>query len=187
MRLKSILSFDIDGVLNNYPNCWLDYLKERTGIRFESVLAAKEKIEGETYRSIKDDYRFLGENSTYTVVNREMIELINKFHDAGFLIIFSTSRPINSPKYPNLYNQTYSWLVNEGVQFSELIYKDKSLSNHSHLLDRVLFHIDDDKLYVDAFKEFNIKSYLYSYVGENLSEISICDLLKMKDDNASLL
>jgi hypothetical protein len=184
MHLKRIVSFDIDGVLNNYPDCWLKYLNEKTQLSFESIFIAKEKIEVEKYKSIKDEYRLMGENSTYTISNNEMVQVINKFHDAGFYVIISTSRPLISLKYPNLYNHTYSWLLNEGVKFSELIYKDESLSYHTHLLDRILFHIDDEKKYIDAFKKFDIKSFLYSFVNKQSSEISLNDLIKIKNDYA---
>lgn len=186
MYLKQIVSFDIDGVLNNYPDCWLMYLNQRTQSNFESIFIAKENVEVEIYKSIKDEYRLMGEKSIYTISNKEMITVINMFYDAGFHVIISTSRPLMSIKYPNLYKHTYNWLSNEGVKFSELIYKDDSLSNHSHLLDRILFHVDDENKYIEIFKKFDIKSYLYSFVDKDLCEISIADLIKIKNEYASI-
>ncbi|MCE4217581.1 hypothetical protein GD586_08975 [Pseudarcicella sp. GAP-15] len=184
--MKRIVSFDIDGVLNNYPDCWLKYLNSRTHSSFKSIFIAKEKMDEELYISIKDEYRLMGEKSIFTISNKEMIQVINKFFDAGFYVIISTSRPLKSVKYPNLYDLTFDWLLNEGVKFSELIYKDDSLTNHRHLLDEILFHIDDESKYIDAFKKFDIQSYLYSFVDKQLCEISFNDLIKIKNKNASI-
>lgn len=176
MLLEKIVSFDIDGVLNNYPDCWLKYLNHRTQSEFENISRAKEILDENIYNLIKDEYRLMGENSIFTITNAKMIKLINKFYEDNYYVIISTSRPLMSSKYPNLYNLTYQWLKKEGVCFSELIYKDDTLSNHTHLLDRILFHLDDEIKYVDLFKKYKVNSFRYTYT-ENYDYSELFEIL----------
>jgi 5'(3')-deoxyribonucleotidase len=187
MYNRKIVSFDIDGVLNNYPKCWLDYLNLKSKSNFNTLDEAKFRLDENIYNSIKEDYRINGENSHFTIPNRKMIEVVNQFFDSEYTVIISTSRPINSTRYPDLYNSTFKWLTDEGVKFSKLLYKDLSLSNHIKILDKIIFHIDDEIKYIELFNNFKIKSYLYSYEEKNTNKITIEDLVKIINNNEPIL
>lgn len=184
MQNKKIVSFDIDGVLNNYPKCWVDYINFRLGTNFKKIDEAKFAIDNIIYDSIKEDYRLLGENTSFTIVNKDLINIINQFNKDNYFVIISTSRPINSSKYPDLYRMTFNWLEEIGVKFSQLIYKDENLTNHTHLLNDILFHIDDEIKYIELFKKFKIQSFLYSFEEFYLNSITIDDIIKIKSNAA---
>ncbi|WP_353077510.1 hypothetical protein [Flavobacterium sp.] len=174
-----IVSFDIDGVLNNYPECWLLYLNNRLNFDFRSIEDAKNVLKKDLYDSIKKEYRLMGENSEFTLANHDMIKVVNSFYDAGFHVIISTSRPISSPIYPMLFNLTSQWLIDCGVQFSQLVHKDDTLTNHRHLFSKILFHIDDEMKYIKAFRDFGVSAYLFNFFDEHYSEISYEELVKL--------
>ena len=41
--MKKIISFDIDGVLNDYPKCWVKYINVKMRTNFSSKTQAKKK------------------------------------------------------------------------------------------------------------------------------------------------
>lgn len=181
MLEKKIVSFDIDGVLNNYPECWLSFLNQKLNITFRSIEEAKKILCSEQYDSIKKIYRLMGENSEFTVANSDMIKVVNSFYNAGFHVIISTSRPINSLNFPLLLNLTIQWLIEQGVQFSQVVYKDDTLSNHRHLLSNIQFHIDDEIKYIRVFRNFGVTAYLFNFSHDEYSEISCKELVELID------
>ena len=182
-------SCDIDGILNDYPLCWLRYLAEKCGTLYETVSLAKQ---GEAnYRRYKDEYR----NSLYKAnlpVHRRNRDVINSIITIGFEPIIVTSRPILDMKYPGLYDRTQQWLKNSGLKFSNFEYKDPLAA----YLDkyRVYFHIDDDPAYAVKVAEKGIKVYLlkndnwdFSVVKENDKIVVINDLKEILGYEQSFL
>ena len=155
-NLSFKFSCDIDGILNDYPLCWLRYLAEKCGTLYETVSLAKQ-YEKE-YRQYKDDYR----NSLYKAslpVWRKNRDVINLISSRGFNPIIVTSRPILDNKYPDLYSRTLQWLKNNNICFSDFDYKDPDAC----FIDKypqIRFHIDDDPLYAKKLSQKGVKVYL---------------------------
>ena len=59
MSNKRIVTCDIDGVLTDYPKCWLDFLQEKTGVLYDSTIEAKEKEPNYSH------YKYLYRESNY--------------------------------------------------------------------------------------------------------------------------
>lgn len=141
---KKIITCDIDGVLTDYPKCWLEFLQDICGTLYNSTNEAKEKEPNYSY--YKDLYRESNYKATLPIINYNK-EALNKLAEK-FDIIFVTSRPINSEKYPNLKENTYNWLKNNGLIFKDLRFKDE---NAKFLDDMdITFHIDDEVKYVNS-------------------------------------
>ena len=162
-KTRNIVSFDIDGVLNNYPHCWVKYLNKITGKDFNSKAEAKAALSIDDYDTIKNEYRLSGEVSEFTRVNLEMVELIREYHQRGYRIIISTSRPILSAQYPDLFHLTSSWLHYIGLPDFELLYKSVGLPDHIDIMSQILFHVDDETKFIEEFNNFNIKTFHYSF------------------------
>ncbi len=149
-------SCDIDGILNDYPLCWLRYLAEKCGTLYETVSLAKQHENN--YRQYKDDYR----NSLYKAnlpVWRKNRDVINQISSRDFDSIIVTSRPILDNKYPDLYSRTFKWLKNNNISFSDFGFKEPDAC----FLDKypeIKFHIDDDPTYALTVAQKGIKVYL---------------------------
>lgn len=155
---KRLISCDIDGILNFYPECWLDYLAQRCGTRYATVYEAKNYEP--LYKEYKNDYRrsdFKGN----LVVRPEGRQLLHTLFEKGYSIIFATSRPINNPLYPDLYNLTRNWLVKNNLPFDVLLFKDSSVEFIDMYPD-IEFHIEDEMKYAQAVAEKGVPVYLYS-------------------------
>ena len=159
---------DVDGILNDYPLCWLRYLESKCGHFYNSVKTAK--AHEKDYKQYKDMYR----NSSYKAnlpvktVNRDTINaIINKGNEA----IMVTSRPIFDNKYPSLYDNTYKWLINSRLSFSHLEYKDPYgyfLKKYSN----INFHIDDDPIYAKIVANSGVRCFLLKNDNWDFSEIN---------------
>lgn len=135
---RKVITCDIDGILTDYPNCWLDFLYERCGIRYGTTQEAK--IREKDYSFYKDQYREseYKANLPIDVRNKNALNRLAKKYD----IVITTSRPIYEKKYPHLLQNTKKWLDNNGIEYKDLRYKD----NEGKFLDglNVEFHIDDE-------------------------------------------
>lgn len=142
---RMIITCDIDGILTDYPNCWLEYLEEKCGTLYNSTQEAK--ASESKYSLYKDMYRE-SEYKANLPMNEHNKDILNKLSQK-YDIVFTTSRPINNKdKYPNLYENTFNWLKNNGLRFKELRFKD---INGDFLNDiDISFHIDDEAEYANS-------------------------------------
>jgi hypothetical protein len=134
---KIIISSDIDGVMNNYPICFLEYLEKYHNLVFETKEIAKSTLKLTQYKLLKSDYRNSEFKYKISYCN-DIINLYKKFNKYGIPIIFSTSRPFK--KYPNMYDKTYKWLSLSGIHFNGLFPKTIK-TFHQH---KITHHIDDE-------------------------------------------
>lgn len=153
---KDFFSCDVDGIMNDYPLCWLRYLADKCGTLYETVNLAKD---GEkNYRQYKDEYR----NSSYKAnlpVHRSNRDVINSIIAKGFEPVMVTSRPINDNNYPLLYNNTISWLKRNNIIFKFFDFKDPN-ALFLEKYPRIKFHIDDDPAYAIKVAYKGVKVYL---------------------------
>lgn len=177
--MKNNLSFscDVDGIFNNYPHCWLDYLCLRCGTRYSTVDEAKRNES--LYRKYKDEYR----NSDYKAslpINIHNRDVVNLFTTKCELTIV-TSRPILDDKYPNLFLNTKNWLIRNNINFSNYTFKD----NQASFIDTIpglLFHIDDDPQYAKIVASKGIKVYLLYNENWDFSSVDSEDnIIVIKD------
>lgn len=178
--MRNTISFDIDGVLNNYPKCWLDYLFLATGSKFKTVSDAKSTLKSE-YAYFKDKYR----NSIYKenlVFNDDALELNADLVKRGCHIIVSTSRPITDERYPDLFGLTERWLIKNGFSFQKLLSKYEVL-NRPDLLSTINYHIDDEKKFCMLFEERGVKSYLLNRQANKPNKNQISSLIDLVGSN----
>lgn len=87
---RKIVTCDIDGVLTDYPACWLAYLAEQCGIHYSTTLEAKKHEK--RYSVFKDKYRESEYKASLPINERNRDALIQLSKE--YEIIFTTSRPI---------------------------------------------------------------------------------------------
>jgi uncharacterized HAD superfamily protein len=157
------ISCDIDGILTNYPQCWLDFIELETGIKYPSIDEAKKKELN--YEIIKDTYRksFFKNNLP---INPYGLELLVRIQRIGFLIIMATSRPIDDPDYPELKQLTYNWLIKNDIPFDDLVYKNENV-DFIDIIGPISYHIDDDLKYAKAMEKRGITTFIYNQYLNN--------------------
>ena len=149
-----VITLDIDGVLNNYPFCWLDYIELQQNKKFNSLTEAKEGLGQEVYSQIKESYRTSGYKGTLPV-NPIAADFTKLLKQKGYKIIVSTSRPFHL--YPNLEKLTFDWLKYSQITFDCLEKKSEQLLIK---YPDILFHVDDELDHTIFFLEKNINVFI---------------------------
>ena len=155
---RKIISCDIDGILNYYPECWLDYLAQKCGVRYQSIKQAKD-LEP-LYKEYKSDYR-RSDFKANLPVNLDGVSILKSLVDRGYSVIIASSRPFENPQYPDLYNMTWRWLAKNGIPFDDLVFKN-SMADFIDSWPDIEFHIEDEMKYARVVADKGVKVFLYS-------------------------
>ena len=148
-----LIIFDIDGVINNYPDCYLDWVESDTGIRYESMDNIKAQLDIETYENIKEKYRLSGAKRNQDV-NLATIETMQKLVEMGETIILYTTRPVS--KYKRIYSDTLHWLKKNKIPFEAIFWSDLKKEDVYKLGLKIKFIVEDD---MDNARFFNHEGY----------------------------
>jgi hypothetical protein len=144
------VSFDIDGVISDYPIHFLDYVYIQLSKRFTDLHACKSILGIEIYEEMKARYR----QSTFKYqipIHSEIVEISKDIYRNGGQVSVHSSRPFTS--YPNMLRNTTDWLVNGGMSFEKI--SEKTLTNI--VANRCQVHVDDEILRLDPKKMSDIK------------------------------
>lgn len=156
--MKRFISIDIDGILSDYPACWIAYVNLELRTKYSSREEIKFNIGENAYNELKSRYR-KSEYKENIPVNIRFVELIRKIKENGFKIIIFTSRPINDNNYPELFSLTKRWLDKNNVFYDRITYKS---SDHDILVDssEILFHIEDELHYAELIANKGVTVFL---------------------------
>lgn len=153
----------MDGVLNAYPQTWLDFLNlhsDQTNIpHLEDLEFAKENISYNLYRELKYEYRESGYKKTLEV-NPDAVLVINKLKDTGWNIVIITSRPIE--KHPSLFLQTIDWLRDKNIPFDDVIFSENKYAEILIRYPNLIFGVDDHRGYANLIAKMGFKMFLLS-------------------------
>lgn len=131
------ISLDIDGVVSEYPEHFLEFLSIETGRTFQDLLACKRELGADLYENVKSKYRL----STFKYeipLKQGMVELSQEIYSQGAKIFIHSSRPFK--EYPNMQRSTSKWLLSSGFQFERVA--EKNLKNIIESSCSV--HVDDE-------------------------------------------
>jgi hypothetical protein len=157
-----VWSFDIDGVLNNYPAVWLNYIFQETNKRYDSKEEARSLL-GEDYWAIKEKYR-MSDYKYQVPVNPDAQYLTSALKNRGDRIIIATSRPFS--RYPFMQDKTRAWLESNSILFDSLIQKDDLFREDFDI------HIDDELKDILQVKTFaKSKKYILLSSSKSISNI----------------
>ena len=160
---KKICYLDIDGVLNDYPECWLNFLKARlsSDSRNTYVLKdlnrAKNNIPYQVYKDLKWEYRESGYKEDI-ISTPNASKVTGNLRAMGYHICIITSRPVK--QHPSLFKQTVNWLNKNNIRYDDLIFdEDKHISilkRYPHLD----FGVEDHRYYANLVADWGYKMYL---------------------------
>jgi len=158
---KKICSVDIDGILNYYPECWVEFMNKELGMNFRNKEEAKQKLSKEEYRKIKDKYR-KSDFKADLKIREEAAELLRFLKRKKYDIIIVTMRPFEH--YPLLKKTTERWLEKNNIPYDQIERKTKDFFKKYPNLS---FHIDDE---IDDIKELvkaNYTIFLFNKQKDN--------------------
>lgn len=162
---------DIDNVICDYTSEILAYLARRhvlSDTEFEAFMETRPMVSAELlgiapekWATLKHEFRTLGAKRRMRPIPgaRDFLAWC-KAHD--LTVILMTSRPITA--YPNIYNDTLSWLRLHGMTFDFIWWADQKTARlPATLKDNVIFAVDDDPSFIAEYTAAGIRSYWFQY------------------------
>jgi uncharacterized HAD superfamily protein len=154
---EKVCAFDIDGVLNYYPQPWVDFLNQWLDTTFADLTEAKDSIPYSKYRELKFEYRESGYKAKLQV-REGAVELTRRLKEKGYTILILTARPFHEHK--SLFKQTIDWLNIGDIRYDGIIFgRDK----HIQVLDRApstRFIIEDHRYYANLVAKWGYRTFL---------------------------
>lgn len=149
--------FDIDGVLNYYPDCWVDFVNKRYGKSFSNLNEMKDTLSYNQYRMTKHEYR-TSRAKMFLKVRARAASVLGKLHDLGYYIIVVTARPLSA--YPDLMIQTTEWLKKNCLQYDNLFFSEKKHLAILKYFPEVDFVVEDNRRNANDMSGYAKKVFL---------------------------
>lgn len=182
--MENICVFDIDGVLNYYPQTWINFVNKGLpeDLQFKDLREMKNILSYSHYKRLKENYRLSGVKAEFKP-RANAIELLNMLKEKGYTIVIISARPVE--KYPCLYKQTTSWLDSRGIPFDNLIFSDKKQFEVIKYYPGMSFMVEDNLLIANIMSNLGYKVYLvdneYNQGATNENVKRIKNLLEVEE------
>lgn len=162
---RPIALIDLDGVLNDYPEPFLEFVERQTGRRFESM----EDLETQNLElklRLKHIYRQSGIKRLLPA-REDSVYACRLLVSAGYDLLIMSQRPYR--EYPRIYADTVYWLRSQGITYRRLFFVENKQSKllFSPLKEAIRFAVDDDPDVVDRLRDLGIKTY---HISKDLDE-----------------
>lgn len=154
---ERVCALDIDGVLNYYPDPWVDFINDWLDTNFRDLTEAKNVVPYQKYRDLKYNYRESGYKATLKV-RAGASKLTHRLKREGYTILIITSRPFQEHK--GLFKLTTDWLNKNNILYDSII---DSRNKHVEVLlrsPRLDFMIEDHRYYANLVASWGYKVYL---------------------------
>ena len=175
--MRKRISFDIDGVIVDYPRIWLDYLEIQTGIQFISTDEARDVL-GSTYTLHKNEYR-VSDYKYSRPIKPEAKFLNDLVMSLGMLSVVHTSRlqrEFHAPK-----ERISTWLASGNFHHSGVYPKTKQMFQEN----KPMLHLDDDAELCIEMSEWGLSTkFIYfngiltQVIADQIKEIAEMDCLE---------
>lgn len=175
MKKGKVCVFDIDGVMNYYPQTWINFVNSMMGENFDTLYEMKNSISYSMYKTLKEKYRLSGIKREQKP-RRGLIGLINCLKDNGWIVVIVSARPVI--KYPTLYEQTRGFLDDNGIQYDNLIFSKEKQFDILKMYPNMQFMVEDNRLVANLLSDLGFKVYLLDnyynrgQVGVNVKRVS---------------
>lgn len=180
LRNSEVIVFDIDGVINTYPDCVLDWMNKKYDLSYSTIEDLKNNLGIEKYDEYKEKYRLSGSKRTQPI-NKDTVDTMLKLKSMGYKIVLYTVRPVTT--YKRIYHDTLFWLKNSGISFDAIYWSDYSKEDFYKLGLKIKFVVDDTLANAKLFAKEGYKVYLLNkyYNQENDSLYNYERIEKVSD------
>lgn len=132
---------DIDGVLNYYPDTFIQFVNDNLGSDYINLNEIKVSLNYAKYHQLKHKYRESGIKQDLEV-RAGAKEFLSYLTNVGYYVIILSSRPVEVVN--GLIIQTTKWLKKNGLEYDFL---DFGYRKHINVIERfgeVEFVVDDN-------------------------------------------
>jgi len=119
---SKVCAIDLDGVLVDYPKCWVDFINKETEKKFNNLHEVKNNLSYNKYKTLKIKYRTCGIKASLPAIEGAS-EFIKKLKQAGYKVIILTSRPYR--KHREIWSDTTKWLKKNKIDADGIIWEQE--------------------------------------------------------------
>jgi uncharacterized HAD superfamily protein len=154
---EKVAGIDIDGVLNYYPQPWVDFINKWLDTDFKDLNEVKANVPYQKYRDIKYEYRESGVKQKLKV-RAGARELLQALKDRGYTNLILTSRPFN--KHKTLFKQTTEWLRLGKLPYDGIIFGENKYQEILQKVPNLAFMIEDHRYYANMIAKWGYPVFL---------------------------
>lgn len=151
-----IILIDIDGCLNTYPDCFIEWVNKKYLTSYVNIKTFKKSLITYLYELIKEDYRNCGAKRDIPIQEgaKEVIDILSE----GNTIIIITNRPNRFP----INRDTRYWLIKNKIRFDLLIFLEDKYRFVETKNTKIKLIIEDDEKLVNSLSDCNIPIFFFS-------------------------
>ena len=182
-KSNKIVGVDIDGVLADYPGCFIKYINQKVGTNFKvenltqyNVYEAIKDIPTKIMKELKHEFRKSGGLKNVGVFPGAKV-FLNTLRNKDYKIVLLSARPYK--KYRRIFADTQEWLSENGLVHDAILWDEDKMDRLIREFgeDNVEFFIEDNLENANSIsKTTNVylinKSYNKGKINENVIRVN---------------
>lgn len=155
--MKKIVAIDIDGVLNDYPQTWIDFVNSRIGSSFTNLNDMKSSLTQRRYSELKKEYRTSGIKATLPL-KEHAYDFLQFLRSKNYFVVVMTSRPIE--EYNELLFQTTEWLNTNDLEYDFLYFSKRKHLDIIEKFKSMEFMVEDNRSFANDVSKHGYRVFL---------------------------
>lgn len=164
---ENVVAVDIDGVIADYPEGFLQFVEKKTGKTLDRSKLTQYRIydifaedigEEEMFR-LKEEFRATGEKRSLPVVEGA-VEGLKKLKELGYTIVLLSARPYK--KHPRIFSDTIFWLKANGFVYDAVLWDKNKEERIINEFPKMKFLVEDYHGNANKVAEKGYKVYMFN-------------------------
>jgi uncharacterized HAD superfamily protein len=180
---NKIVGVDIDGVLADYPDCFINYVNDKVGTNFKAedldqynLYEAITDIPTEVMKELKHDFRKSGQLKKVGVLPGAK-EFLQSLRNKSYKIVLLSARPYK--EYRRIFADTKEWLDKNGLIYDAILWDEDKLNRLIREFgeNNVSFFVEDNLKNANSISKSTKvylldKSYNQGKTDSNISRVN---------------
>ena len=150
---ENVIAIDIDGVLADYPDYFIEWYNLDHGTRYEDLHNMRRNIGVDKYEDAKDEYRQSGVKRWMWPMP-DASSFTKKIKELGLDIVLLSSRPYKT--YSRIFADTLYWLNNNDIKYDTILWDEEKDLKLVKMIPKVKVVIEDDIKYADDISQLDV-------------------------------
>lgn len=195
-KFDNIALVDIDGVLTNYPQGFLQELDlllpdcydlDRSFCTTRLKMFEISNEIGVTYKDLREAKHHWRESGGYRRLSTRYDWVTSDLKKLGFQVVLLSNRPFH--RYKRIWGDTLEWLVKHGIEFDGLMFAEDEKIDIFEIfdIDKIKLVVEDDPSQIIKYCEGGLKVLVPEYPYNTETRVSGVDLFSRRDTFINLV
>lgn len=174
-----VCAVDLDGVLVDYPRCWVDFVNKKLGKDYKDLFEARAKTNKLTYLKLKNLYRESGYKRKLNAV-KGASKFTQTLRRKGYKIIILTARPYK--RYARLFADTKYWLDRKNIKYDAILFDANKHLTIIKQVPHLRFMVEDNRKLANDVANWGYKAFLLdNYYNQGSTHKKVVRIKKLND------